>query len=107
MYNQVIPLSLQVVSAFAHVDETKAIKIMEFLDGIIDCVIQVALPHIKTIVSACISIAKEASLGDELRIKGLSFIGDFVSRKKKVSMHSRNFALVVYCIIYNCGSYLY
>lgn len=84
MFNEVIPLSLQVVAALSQVDETKAVKVMEFIDGLLDCVIHVVLPHVKTIVAACLQIAKATTLGDELRIKALSFIGEIVSRKKKV-----------------------
>lgn len=84
LYHEVIPLSLQVAGALAQVDEARAIKVLEFLDALLDCVIQVVLPHVKVIVAACLSIAKIPSFGDDLRVKALSFIGDFVSRKKKV-----------------------
>lgn len=85
MYHEVLPLSLQVVAALAQTDESKAVKVMEFLDGLLDCVTQVIVPHVKVIIPACLSIAKEKSIGDDLRIKALSFIGEIVSRKKKVS----------------------
>ncbi|KAJ1525478.1 hypothetical protein ONE63_010288 [Megalurothrips usitatus] len=84
MFNEVLPLTLQVVAAFSQTDEVKAIKVLEFIDGLFDCVIQVALPHVKTIIGACLSIAKVTSLGDDLRIKALSLVGEIVSRKKKV-----------------------
>ncbi|XP_034255922.1 importin-4-like [Thrips palmi] len=84
MFNEAIPLSLQVVAALAQVDESKAVKVMEFIDGLLDCVIQVVLPHVKTIVTTCLQIAKVTTIGDEIRIKALSFIGEIVSRKKKV-----------------------
>lgn len=91
MFNEVIPLSLQVVAAFSRVDESKAVKVMEFIDGLLDCVIQVVLPHVKTIVSTCLEIAKTATVGDDIRVKALGFIGEIVSRKKKV-----NFSIFIF-----------
>lgn len=87
MFNEVIPLSLQVVAALSQVDESKAVKVMEFIDGLLDCVIQVVLPHVKTIITTCLQIAKATTVGEEIRIKALSFIGEIVSRKKKVSSY--------------------
>lgn len=86
MYHEVLPLSLQVVAALSQVDESKAIKVMEFIDGLLDCVIQVAIPHVKIIITTCLSISKVTTLGDEIRIKALSFVGEIVSRKKKASL---------------------
>jgi len=84
MFHEVLPLTLQVVAALAPVDASKAVKVLDFIDTLLDCVIQVVLPHIKAIVGGCLSIAKVPTLEDEIRIKALSVISDLVARKKKV-----------------------
>ncbi|KAE8750906.1 hypothetical protein FOCC_FOCC002334 [Frankliniella occidentalis] len=84
MFHEVLPLSLQVVAALAQVDASKAVQVLDFIDTLLDCSIRVVLPHVKIIVSGCLSIAQVATLEDDIRIKALSLISDLVSRKKKV-----------------------
>ncbi|XP_062580344.1 importin-4-like, partial [Saccostrea cucullata] len=79
----VIPRMLQVVQEIIPVDEDKACELLEVFDEMLECEVSIIVPHIKTTLEFCLQVASRHDLGDNMRVKAMSFVASLVRQKKK------------------------
>lgn len=82
-YNQMIPLTMNVVRALTTANQDKAVEAMELFDDLCDCAVTVISPHVKNLILMCLTIARDKSLNDDLRIKAIGVIGCLVRTKSR------------------------
>ena len=69
---------------------------MELFDEIVECEVGMVTPHLPDLIQFSLQVASNVSLGDNIRVKALSFLQWLASLKKKVS-HS-----VCVCVLRAC-----
>jgi len=79
-----MPRLMQTVRALVVTDEERAAEAMELFDDLVESAPFVISPRIKPLVDMCLEFASNKSLGDNIRIKALNFIGWLTRTKKKV-----------------------
>lgn len=57
---------------------------MELFDELVECDVGIVVPHLATLIQFCLEIASTATLGNNIRVKALSFVSWLITLKKKV-----------------------
>ena len=70
-------------SHFFHLQD-KACEAMELFDELVECDVAIVMPHLIPLIQFCLDLAANAQLGNNLRVKALSFVSWLVTLKKKV-----------------------
>ncbi|XP_077982824.1 importin-4-like [Glandiceps talaboti] len=78
-----IPKVLPVVRDLILQDEDQACEALELFDELVECEVTIVVPHIKVLVEFCLEIGANSNLGDNIRVKALSFISWLTRLKKK------------------------
>lgn len=84
LYHEAMPKVLDVLKALSMKRPDRAVNAMELLDELLENATSILVPHLKATVSVCLDLAIDKSIGMDLQIKALSFIGDVIRVKKKV-----------------------
>ncbi|KAK3086441.1 hypothetical protein FSP39_018454, partial [Pinctada imbricata] len=79
----IVPTVLHVIKEFIPVDEGQACSLMEVFDEMLECEVSIIAPHIKTVVEFSLEVASNTELGDNVRVKAMSFIASLIKMKKK------------------------
>ena len=58
---------------------------MELFDEIVECEVGVVTPHLPALVQFSLQVASNVLLGDNIRVKALSFLQWLASLRKKVT----------------------
>ncbi|XP_063986227.1 importin-4-like [Diachasmimorpha longicaudata] len=82
-YNQMIPMAMSAVQALTVTNQEKAAEAMELFDELCDSGATVISPHIKNIIPMCLTIARNKTLDDELRVRAIGLIGCLARTKTK------------------------
>lgn len=68
---------------------------MELFDELVECDVGIVVPHLVSLIQFCLDVGSNASIGDNVRVKALSFVSWLVTLKKKVrratSVHVHHF----------------
>lgn len=84
LYHEAMPRVLVIIKALSQKRPDRAVTAMELLDELLENAPSVLVPHLKVSVSLCLELAADRTVGMDLQIKALSFIGDAIRIKKKV-----------------------
>ena len=57
---------------------------MELFDELIESDVGIMTSHLSSVMSFCLSVATDGNLGNNIRVKALSFVSWLASLKKKV-----------------------
>lgn len=82
-YHHLMPRLMQTVRALVVTDEERAAEAMELFDDLVESAPFLIVTIIKPLVDMCLEFASNKSLGDNIRIKALNFIGWLTRTKKK------------------------
>ncbi|CAI7993545.1 Importin-4 [Geodia barretti] len=82
-FTPLVPKIMAVVRALISEDEDKACEGMELFDEIVECEVGMVTPHLPDLIQFSLQVASNSSLGDNLRVKALSFLQWLASLKKK------------------------
>ncbi|KAK0087613.1 hypothetical protein PV325_000560 [Microctonus aethiopoides] len=82
-YNQMIPLAMNTIQALTLTNQDKAVEAMELFDDLCDSAVSVISPHVKNLIPMCLTIAKNKTLDDDLRVKAISLIGCLTRTKTR------------------------
>lgn len=66
---------------------------MELFDELVECDVGIVVPHLTNLIQFCLEVASTLSLGNNIRVKALSFVSWLITLKKKVV-----FAMTLYQI---------
>lgn len=83
LFQLLIPKIMLVVKCLIQKDEDKACVAMELFDELVECDVGIVVPHLTTLIQFCLDIATTAALGNNIRIKALSFVSWLITLKKK------------------------
>ncbi|XP_075230407.1 importin-4-like [Lycorma delicatula] len=83
LYHEAMPRVLEVIKALSRLRPDRAVEAMELLDELLENATTVLVPHLKLAVSVCLELAVDRTVGLDLPIKALSFIGNVIRIKKK------------------------
>lgn len=83
LYHEAMPRVLDIIKALSHKRVDRASLAMDLLDELLENAATVLVPHLKNTVSMCLDLAIDRSVGMEIQIKALGFIGDAIRIKKK------------------------
>ncbi|XP_069113686.1 importin-4-like isoform X2 [Argopecten irradians] len=84
-----IPRILEFAKLLVPQDEEKACEVLEVFDEMLECEVNIIVPYMKTVVDFSLEIAGTSSLGDNVRVKAMSFIASFVKLKKKAFLKQK------------------
>lgn len=65
--------------------QDKACDAMELFDELVECEVGMVIPHLASLINFCLEIASNTTLGDNIRVKALSFVSWLATLKKKVA----------------------
>lgn len=88
VYHSLLPRILEVINAFAPNDESRACDLFEILEEIIENVITVVLPHVRSVIELCLRISSDKNNETSVQIKAVSIIGWLIRSKSKVIIRS-------------------
>ena len=71
------------VHAHTHTQD-KACEGMELFDEIVECEVGMVTPHLPALIQFSLQVASNPLLGDNIRVKALSFLQWLASLRKKV-----------------------
>ena len=57
---------------------------MELFDELVECDVGIVVPHLSALIHFCLEVASTATLGNNIRVKALSFVSWLITLKKKV-----------------------
>ena len=57
---------------------------MELFDELVEADVAIVVPHLPTLIAFCLDVAANCNLGNNIRVKAISFISWLASLKKKV-----------------------
>ncbi|XP_072013320.1 importin-4-like [Amphiura filiformis] len=83
LFRPMIPGVLVVIGRLLEEQEDQGCEAMELLDELVECEVSIVVPHIKPCVEFCCQVARNDRLGDNARVKALSFISSLTRLKKK------------------------
>ena len=66
--------------------QDKACDAMELFDELVECEVGMVIPHLASLINFCLEIASNTTLGDNIRVKALSFVSWLATLKKKVAI---------------------
>lgn len=84
IYHSLLPRTLEVINAFAPNDEARACDLFEILEELIEHIITVILPHVRTVVQLCLRVSSNKDNETSVQIKAVSIIGWLIRSKSKV-----------------------
>ncbi|XP_033755786.1 importin-4-like [Pecten maximus] len=84
-----IPRILEFAKILIPQDEEKACEVLEVFDEMLECEVNIIVPHMKTVVDFSLEVAGTSALGDSVRVKAMSFIASFVKLKKKAFLKQK------------------
>lgn len=58
---------------------------MELFDELVECEVGIVVPHLGPLIQFCLEVASNANLGNNIRVKALSFVSWLATLKKKVT----------------------
>ncbi|XP_043285826.1 importin-4-like [Venturia canescens] len=88
LYHQMMGPAMSVVQALATTNEDRAIEALELFDELCDETINVFGSRTKDLIAMCLDIAKNVSLGDELRSRAISLLRTLIrTRKRTILKH--------------------
>ena len=61
----------------------KACEAMELFDELVECDIGIVVPYLSSLIQFCLEIATNTHLGNNIRVKALSFVSWLITLKKK------------------------
>ena len=64
--------------------QDKACEAMELFDMLIECDVAMVVPHLIPLIQFCLEIAMNQQVGNNIRVKALSFVSWLTTLKKKV-----------------------
>ncbi|XP_022092139.1 importin-4-like [Acanthaster planci] len=82
-FRPLIPQVLVVIRLLLGSDEDQGCQAMELFDELVECEVSIIVPHLKAVVEFCCEVASNGNLGNNARVKALSFISWLTSLKKK------------------------
>ncbi|XP_011314194.1 importin-4 [Fopius arisanus] len=82
-YNQMIPIAINAIQALTATSQEKAAEAMELFDDLCESAPTVISSHVKTLIPMCLTIARNKSLDDDLRVRSISLIGCLARTKTK------------------------
>ena len=65
--------------------QDKACDAMELFDELVECEVGIVVPHLGPLIQFCLEVASNANLGNNIRVKALSFVSCLATLKKKVT----------------------
>ncbi|XP_070574661.1 importin-4-like [Ptychodera flava] len=83
VFRPLIPKVLPIIRDLILEDEDQACEALELFDELVECEVTIVVPHIKVLVEFCLEVAANDNLGDNIRVKALSFISWLTRLKKK------------------------
>ena len=57
---------------------------MELFDELVECDVAIVAPHLQPLIQFCLEVAINKNLGNNIRVKALSFVSWLATLKKKV-----------------------
>ncbi|XP_046413500.1 importin-4-like isoform X1 [Neodiprion fabricii] len=88
-YHQMMPRIISVIQALAVTNEEQAVEAFELLDELCEQAMDVISPHVKALVSLCLTLGANKTLDDALRVKAVGFMGWLAKTKKKAFVKHR------------------
>ncbi|XP_033626576.1 importin-4-like isoform X1 [Asterias rubens] len=85
-FRPLIPQVLVVIRLLLASDEDQGCQAMELFDELVECEVSIIVPHLKAVVEFCCEVASNSTLGNNARVKALSFISWLTSLKKKAML---------------------
>ncbi|CAH1269854.1 IPO4 [Branchiostoma lanceolatum] len=82
-FQKLIPKVLAVIRHLLQHDEDQACEALEIFDELVECEVAIVVPHLKDIMQFCLEVSSNAELGDNIRVKALSFVSWLTRLKKK------------------------
>jgi hypothetical protein len=82
-FTVLVPKIMAVVQGLIREDEDKACEGMELFDEIVECEVGMVTPHLPALIQFSLQVASNVLLGDNIRVKALSFLQWLASLKKK------------------------
>ena len=97
MIQPLIPKIAAVVKKLVSSDETRAVKLMEIWEELLETEVPILGPHLKVIADMCLETAAKKELDDAIRVKALHFLSTMARLKKKVSFYPCSLFLAQQC----------
>lgn len=89
VYCNLLPKILEIINAFAMVDETKAVELLGILEELIECSIKVVVPHAKLVTEMCLQLGSNNSIATNVQIKAITVVGWLIRTKSKVILNRK------------------
>ena len=89
VYHEMMPRVMSTVAALSQSHEEKAAESFELLEELCENAVTVVSPHLKNLISMCLTIANNKTLSDDLRVKAISVVGCLTRTKKKAIVKSK------------------
>ncbi|KAF5282240.1 hypothetical protein FQA39_LY17660 [Lamprigera yunnana] len=84
LYYNFLPRILEIINAFALNDNSKKeCEMLELLEELIECAINVIVPHIRLVVEICLGIGSNKDASDDVKIKAIAVLGWLIRSKSK------------------------
>lgn len=85
MIQPLIPKIAAVVKKLVITDASRAVRLMDIWEELLETEVSVIAPHLKVIAEMYLETASKKELDDAVRVKALHFLATMARLKKKVS----------------------
>ncbi|KAK4305040.1 hypothetical protein Pmani_023031 [Petrolisthes manimaculis] len=82
-FQALLPKVLAAIKTLLTHDEDQAAEGMELFDVLAECEVALLVPHLRPVLQLCFDISSNATLGDSVRVKAITFLGYITRLKKK------------------------
>ncbi|XP_072169720.1 importin-4-like isoform X2 [Diadema setosum] len=89
LFRPLIPRVLVVIGQLLVRDEDQGCEAMEVFDELVESEVSIIVPHLKSVLEFCCQVASNKELGNNARVKALSFISWLTKLKKKTILKNR------------------
>ncbi|XP_063971757.1 importin-4-like isoform X1 [Lytechinus pictus] len=89
LFRPLIPKVLAVIDELLVRDEDQGCEAMEVFDELVECEVSIIVPHLKSVLEFCCQVASNGNLGNNARVKALSFISWLTKLKKKTILKNK------------------
>ncbi|XP_005377086.1 PREDICTED: importin-4 [Chinchilla lanigera] len=84
-----VPKLIVAVKALIPIDEVKACEALEALDELLESGVPIITPHLSEVLSFCLEVARNVTLGDAIRVRILCCLAFLVKVKSKALLKNR------------------
>ncbi|XP_045465050.1 importin-4-like [Harmonia axyridis] len=84
VYHELLPRMLEIMKAFAFIDEQKGTDALGILEELIDDAVVVVVPHIRSVIEMCLRLSCNSAVPQGIQVKAICIVGWLVKAKGKV-----------------------